>query len=109
MDVKPSLPQPIYLDSLEIDEDSLWSLSDGLSAHISLAKYFSQIRNLQFMNPFGHHKLLVCRWNIILLASQSLVTLDFPIHNFCEFCFNLVSQLLIGKLLIVHNSHIECG
>ena len=88
MDVEPpSLPQPFYLDSLEIDDVSLWSLSEALSAHISLAKYFSQIRNLQLMNLFGHHNLSLHRWNIMLLASQSLVTFDFPIHNFCEFCF----------------------
>ena len=65
-----SSPQPSYLDSLEIDEYSISSLGKQ-----PFAKYFSRIKHLQ-LKDISDADELELGWDIMLLASQSLTTLD---------------------------------
>ena len=76
------------LDSLDIDECTAFFLD--LSCHTSVAKYFSQIKNLRAQDFFVEGPDLY-GWNIMLLASQSLETLD--IYDQCTFKFNLALRL----------------
>jgi hypothetical protein len=74
-----SSTHPFYLDSLQIDEFSLHSL--GAISHQSFAKHFSQIKNLQLKN-IVHEALF--EWDIMLLSSQSLTTLDLSWNGSCK-------------------------
>ena len=65
--------QPFYLDSFEVDKLSLTSLGFGISHKKSFAKYFSRIRSLQLKNFMGSDETT---WDMILLTSQTLTTLD---------------------------------
>jgi hypothetical protein len=65
-----SSPQPFYLDSLEIDKYSIRSLGKQ-----PFAKYFSRIKHLQ-LKDVSEDDELELGWDIMLLASQSLTTLD---------------------------------
>ena len=76
-----------YLDSLEIDQYSAFYLC--LSRHTLVAKYFSQIKHLKTNDIFIKGPNLH-GWNTMLLASQSLETLDI---KDCTFKFNLASWL----------------
>ena len=76
-----SSTQPFYLDSLEIDRYSLCSL--GAVSRQSFANHFSQIKNLQLKNITL--KALKLGWDIMLLASQSLTTLDLSWDSTCKF------------------------
>ena len=75
-----SSPQPFYLDSLEIDQFSLYSLGVSISHDKSFAKYFSQIKNLQLKDLFSVDALRL-GWDIMLLTSQCLATLDLSWNN----------------------------
>ena len=82
--------QPFCLNSL-ITEDSIVSLGTGLSSNTSFAEYFSGIRNLQITDISLHTTTLGFGWDVILLASQTLTTLDF--FGECQFCFEIASRL----------------
>jgi hypothetical protein len=83
-----SSPQPFYLNSLEIDQFSLYSLGDSISHNKSFAKYFSQIKNLRIKNLFSDDALRL-GWDIMLLTSQCLATLDLFWNNECKFCLDI--------------------
>ena len=73
--------QSSYLDSLEIYATDPFALA--------LSKSFSRIRNLRFKRLFA----LKSEWDIILLASQTLTTLDLTSHSECKFRLDIASQL----------------
>ena len=65
-----------YLDSLEIDNSSIDSLDYVIFHNQSFAKYFSRIKNFRLKDLSDEDDVLSVPWDIILLASQSLTTLD---------------------------------
>ena len=84
MDETSSL-RPSYLDSLEIDMNDPSAL-----ARSEFAKSLSRIRNLRFKSLSA----LRSEWDIILLASQTLTTLDLTRrHSQCKFRLDIASQL----------------
>jgi len=70
--------ESFYLESLQIDPVSMSSLGRVLPHNKSFAKYFSQIKNLQFEHYFSSEALRF-KWDMVLLASQTLTTLDLSI------------------------------
>ena len=87
MDETSSL-RPSYLDSLEIDTPHVSSLARVISRS-KLANSFSRIRNLRFESLFA----LKSGWDIILLASQTLTTLDFTSQGGGKFRLDIASHL----------------
>ena len=84
MDETSSL-QPPYLDTLEINATDLSAL-----ARRQFAKSLSRIRNLRFKCFLA----VKSEWDIILLASQTLTTLDLTRwHSECKFHLGIVLQL----------------
>ena len=73
------------LDSLHINDGSVSSFHSGISGDISFATYFSRIKNLQLDNVLYNIQTLLSGWHIMLLASETLTTLDFLNHSESRF------------------------
>ena len=69
-------------------------MSLGFGVHfytkLSFMNYFSQIKNLQLEDIFCGSANLIYAWDIMLLACQSLTTLDLRSlkHVACKFFFS---------------------
>ena len=93
MDETSSLHHPC-LEFLEMDDDSLFHVVSGIQFSVSFEKYFSHIKTLQLSGIFFHSASLERGWYMMLLASQSLTTLDLLEHWRSKFSpLDLVSHL----------------
>lgn len=97
-----------YLEFLELDEISTYSLGSGLTCS-ELAKYFSRIKNLKLRNLFFDYETMGYGWDIMLLASQSLATLNLSTKDFeGELRLDRADVLNPTVLLDVHNRFTGC-
>ena len=89
-----------------MDRDALFQIVLNIqrSGNVSLEKYFSRIKTLQLSDIFFDIGILERGWHMVLLASQSLTTLDLD-HGASKF-----SPLdLVSHLRFTHNRVVLVG
>ena len=83
---------------------SLSSLGLGISHKKSFAKYLSRIRSLQVENLLGSHSVLKFGWDMILLTSQTLTTLNLSGYDRGKFYLDNALWIWCANEKIPHNT-----
>ena len=106
MDETTSLQHPC-LESLEMDHPSVYKLAADIqfSGNVSFEKYFSHIKALQLNDIFCHRESMKQGWYMMLLASQSLTTIDLLEHWERKFS----PHDLVSHMRFTHNRVVLVG